>query len=72
MKYLVTVKPNAKLSKIERGEANEFHATVKSPAQDGKANHELIKLIASFFNVPQSSIHIKNGASSRKKVVEIV
>ncbi|WP_071839332.1 DUF167 domain-containing protein [Nodularia spumigena] len=44
---------------------------LKSPPVDGKANEELIKLLAEKFHVPKSHIRIKSGVSSRQKLIEI-
>ena len=44
---------------------------LKSPAQDGKANKELIKLIAKALRVPQNSISIVRGATGRNKTIRI-
>lgn len=72
MKYTVIVKPTAKHVSIEKISATEFRVNVKSPAQYGKANEELIRIVADFLNVPQSHISIKRGVSGRKKILEIV
>ncbi|MEG5067583.1 DUF167 domain-containing protein [Microcoleus sp. B3-A4] len=44
---------------------------LKSPPVDGKANQELIILLAKNFKVPKSALGIKSGFSSRNKLVEI-
>lgn len=44
---------------------------LKSPPVDGKANEELIKILAKKFNVTKSDIRIKSGLSSRQKLIEI-
>jgi len=44
---------------------------LKSPPVDGKANAELIQVLAKLFDVSKSSIRIKSGASSKSKLVEI-
>ncbi|EAZ92145.1 DUF167 domain-containing protein [Crocosphaera chwakensis] len=71
LKLQVKVKPNAKQQKIEEMADNHFKIAVKSPPTDGKANQELITLLAKHFNVPKSHILIKSGVSSRNKLVEI-
>jgi uncharacterized protein len=72
MKYIVTVKPNAKTSSVEQISETELRVNVKAPAQDGRANEELIRLLARFLQISQSKIQIKHGTSGRKKVIEIV
>jgi uncharacterized protein (TIGR00251 family) len=67
----VQVKPNAKQQKIAEQSDGSLTIHLKSPPVDGKANEELIKLLAEKFNVPKSDIRIKSGMSSRQKLVEI-
>ncbi|BAY21729.1 hypothetical protein NIES2100_14860 [Calothrix sp. NIES-2100] len=70
-KVKVKVKPNSKQQKIEEQTDGSLNVHLKSPPVDGKANEELIKLLAEKFNVPLSHIQIKLGATSRQKLVEI-
>lgn len=71
MQKKVKVKPNSKVQKIEEQADGSLTVRLKSPPVDGKANEELIKLLAEKFDVPKSHITIKSGLSSRQKVVEI-
>lgn len=71
MKRQVKVKPHSKQQKIEEAADGSLTIHLKSPPVDGKANEELIKLLAERFNVPKSSISIKSGLSSKTKLVEI-
>ena len=70
-KILVKVKPNAKTSKLERLSDGGWHAHLKSPPAEGKANAELIALVAGHFGVPKSCVTLKSGASSRSKLLQI-
>jgi uncharacterized protein len=69
MQKTIKVKPNSKQQKIL--EQTDGSLYLKSPPVDGKANEELIKLLAEKFNVPKSHIKIKLGVTSRQKLVEI-
>jgi hypothetical protein len=71
MQKKVKVKPNSKIQKIEEQPDGSLSVRLKSPPVDGKANEELIKLLAEKFDVPKSHITIKSGLSSRQKLVEI-
>ncbi len=71
MQIRVKVKPNSKIPKIIEEEDNSLTIYLKSPPVDGKANQELIKVLAERFDVPKSRITIKSGLSSRQKLVEI-
>ena len=44
---------------------------LKSPAEDGRANRELIKLISQAVKVPHDEITILQGLTSRKKRIKI-
>ena len=44
---------------------------IKSEPKHGKANKELIRKTSDFFGVPENSIRIISGLTSRKKIIEI-
>lgn len=71
MKIQVKVKPNSKHQKIEEIENGSFKVSLRSPPVDGKANKELIVILAKQFKVPKSHIKIKSGLSTKNKLVEI-
>ena len=71
MQKRVKVKPNSKQQKIEELPDGSLIVHLKSPPVDGKANEELIKLLAKNFDVSKSSIRIKSGTTSLQKVIEI-
>lgn len=68
----IRVKPNARDSALTRGDDGLWHATLRSPPVDGKANAELIVLISKTFGVPRSAIDLRSGAGSRLKTVRIL
>lgn len=67
----VKVKPNSKQQSIEEQPDGSLKVHLKSPPVDGKANQELIVLLAKKLKVPKSAIAIKSGLSSKHKLVEI-
>lgn len=67
----IKVKPNSRASQLEQNEDGTWLAQLKSPPVDGKANAELIALVAKHFNRRKSDVSIKSGASSRTKLVQI-
>ncbi len=72
MKQLsITVKPNARTSSLEQSEDGQWRAQLKSQPIDGKANEELIALVAKHFGLRKAQVNIKRGTTSRVKVVEI-
>lgn len=71
MNIQVTVKPKSKVQKLVEVDETTFVAYVRSPAIEGRANAELIRLLADKFGVPQTRLEIIQGENSRVKLVEI-
>ncbi|MBD2496779.1 DUF167 domain-containing protein [Nostoc sp. FACHB-280] len=71
MQKRVKVKPNSKQQKVKEQADGSLTVYLKSPPIDGKANEELIKVLADKFDVPKSYVSIKSGLSSRQKLIEI-
>jgi uncharacterized protein (TIGR00251 family) len=67
----VKVKPNARVSIFEETDSGLWLAQLKSPPVDGKANKELVALIARHFGCAKSAVSIRSGASGRMKLVRI-
>lgn len=67
----VKVKPNARTSSLTQAEDGTWQAQLKSPPVDGKANHELIALVAGHFGCPKSAVTIRSGVSGRVKLVQV-
>lgn len=68
----VKVKPNARVSSFEEsGNGGAWLAQLKSPPVDGKANAELVALVARHFSCRKSAVSIKSGASGRMKLVQV-
>ena len=67
----VKVKPNARVSALEETSPGVWLAQLKSPPVDGKANDELVALLARHFDCRRSAVVIKSGASGRMKLVRI-
>ena len=66
----VKVKPNARASSLEQVDG-AWLAQIKAPPVDGKANAELIALIAEKFGCRKNQVTIRAGASGRMKLVRI-
>jgi len=67
----VRVKPNARTSALTQAEDGSWLAQIQSPPIDGKANDELILLVARQFQCHKSAVTIKSGALGRTKLVRI-
>lgn len=71
MTLRVRAKPNSRESSLEEGPDGVWIARLKSPPVDGKANAELVNLVASRFKVPRCRVSIASGASAHVKLVRI-
>jgi uncharacterized protein (TIGR00251 family) len=59
------------VSLLELKEDGTWLAQIKSPPVDGKANEELIALVAKHFACRKSDVSIKTGGSARVKLLRI-
>lgn len=67
----VKVKPNACVSTLCEVDDGTWLAQIKSPPVDGKANDELIGLVARHFGRRKSQVSVKVGGTGRVKLVKI-
>ncbi len=67
----VKVKPKARQSSLEQQPDGTWLAHVQSPPVDGKANQELVRLVAAHFGCRQADMVIKRGALGRRKRLEV-
>ena len=67
----VKVKPGSRVSLLSPAEDGSWIAQLRSPPVDGKANAELLALVAQHFGCRRAAVSIRSGASSRTKLVEI-
>ena len=67
----VKVKPNSRASLLVQGTDGTWLAQLKAPPIDGKANAELIALIAAHFDCRKAAVTIKSGAAGRIKLVRV-
>ena len=67
----VKVKPRAKVSELSQAADGTWVAKLKAPPVDGKANEELVALIAEKFHCRKAAVTIKAGASGRTKLVRV-
>jgi uncharacterized protein len=67
----VKVKPNSRVASLVQSGDGTWEARVKAPPVDGKANAELIALIAEHFKCRKASVLIRSGASGRYKLVRV-
>ena len=67
----IKVKPQSRVSSLVQSEDGQWLANIKSLPVDGKANEELMALVAKQFGYAKSKVSIKSGASSRTKLVRV-
>lgn len=70
----VRVSPGAKQTKALSWEAGadgqrQLRLRVSAPAEKGKANEAVLKLLAGLFGVPRNRLRLISGATSRAKTV---
>lgn len=66
----VILKPNSSKNKIKEfdSERNAYRIDIKAPAQDNKANIELVKFLS---RALKKDIKIINGFKSREKLIKV-
>mgnify|MGYP005850079747 FL=1 len=69
--FNVKVKPNSKQQAIILEDDGSLTVRLQSPPVDGKANKELIQVLAKRFGVRKSQVSIRSGERSRMKRVEV-
>ena len=65
----VKVKPNSRASSLVQEPDGTWLARLKSAPVDGKANEELVALVARHFQCRKADVAIKTGASARMKLL---
>lgn len=71
MLYKVKVKPESKKQQIVKKKSDELLIYLKSKAEKGMANEELLGLLSGFFGVSLAKIKIKRGLKTHNKIIEI-
>jgi uncharacterized protein len=71
LQFEIKVVPGSGRSAFVLDKAGHIKCFLKNQAQDGKANLELIKLLAKNLGVTQTDISIVMGATGRTKVIRI-
>jgi len=72
MKIIIHIRPGAREAKVEKIDEGQLRVWVKSVPEKGKANAEMIELLAGHFDVPKSAVRIVIGKTAREKLVEII
>ena len=64
--------PGARRNEIVGPHGDALKIKVAAPPEDGRANAELGAFLASVLGVAKGAVRVVSGASSRRKVVEIL
>jgi hypothetical protein len=67
----IRVKPGARTSSLTRAEDGTWSASLKARPVDGRANEELVGLVAKHFQCTKAAVSVRVGASGRRKLVRI-
>ena len=67
----VKAKPNSRVSQLSLQADGTWLAHLKAAPVDGKANAELIELVAAQFGCRKSQVDIRSGAGSKLKRVAV-
>ena len=67
----IKVKPNSRVSLLQQDAEGHWRAALKAPPVDGKANAELLALVARHFGCTKARVRITSGAAARIKRVRI-
>ncbi len=72
MSIQVRVIPSSGVNKLEVIPAESLvKAKLTAPPVEGRANRQLIKVLADYLDLPKSSISILKGESSKNKIIKI-
>jgi uncharacterized protein len=76
VRVAIRLTPRAKVDRVVSlaavaGGGRVVNAHVTAPAQDGRANKALLRLLANVWRVPRRHLAIVAGAASRQKTVRI-
>ena len=67
----VKAKPHARQDGVIGVRAGELIVAVRAPAEKGKANAEVIRVLAEALGLPRESVTLKSGGSSPHKVFQL-
>ena len=67
----IKVKPRSRTSELVREADGTWLARLKAPPVDGRANQELVALVAAHLKCPKAAVSIKSGTTGRLKIVKV-
>jgi uncharacterized protein len=72
-RYTLTlhIQPGARKTEIAGRHGDALKIRLAAPPVDGKANEALLRFVAETLHLPKSSVCLKSGQTSRRKVLEV-
>ena len=71
MKIFVTVRTRSKKSEVEKIDEENYIVYTSQVPEKGKANKEVIDMLAKYFNLTQAQVNIVRGSNINKKIIDI-
>src|SRR5262245_45758024 len=71
LRLRVRVKPGAKESRVLGVREQALEVAVAAPPVEGRANAELVRILARFFELSKSQVSIVAGGSGRSKLISL-
>jgi len=68
----VKVFPNSKREEVIKKSEDSFEVKVKEKPEKGRANRGVVRVLGSYFKIPESKIRLIKGFKQRNKIFEIV
>ena len=65
------VSPGSRTAAIGRPHGDAWRVRVTPPAEDGRANAAVVRLLAETFGLPRASVRVVSGHGARDKIVEL-
>jgi uncharacterized protein YggU (UPF0235/DUF167 family) len=59
------------MEKVEQLDLDDYKVWVMAPPAEGQANEATLEALSDYFDIPISSLHIKSGSKSSRKLIEI-
>jgi len=68
----VRVTAGAAMDRVTRGENGHYRVYVTVPPENGKANAQVLRLLARELGVAKSQLEILRGATGRDKIIRVL
>ena len=65
------VSPGSRTAGIAGRHGDAWKVRVTAPAQNGRANAAVVRLLAETFRLPRTSVRLLSGHGAREKIVEL-